>query len=216
MNGTRKFHIKRRYKVLGLLLGVLLSIPLLCIGVFVFGAYYGQWRMAEVNHELFALAEQLEYTPDALLQHRVRTRDHNIVFPGNADCETVLYYTAALDPVSFAQKLHLARPELTGSGTHYYNDHLYSYIPVAVSAADAQQVQEDFRRGYMNSYRWGMLGENPGSVTLFETSNMSVTLQYNGRDIQDNIVRLDRSGGAFPFWMDCPVKITESGTLKTD
>ncbi len=210
MNGTRKLHIRRRYKILGILSGVLLGIPLLCIAIFVFGAYYGQWRMAQVNYELFALAEQLEYTPDALLQHRVKARDFNMFFPWGAYCDAHLYFTTPLDPASFAEKLHLAKPELTGSGTHYYHDHLYSYFPIAVSAADAQQVQEDFRRGYMNSYRWGMLGENPGSVTLFETSNMSVTLQYNGRDIQDNIVEIYRSGGDFPIWMDCPVKITET------
>ncbi len=62
----------------------------------------------------------------------------------------------------------------------------------------------------MNSYYWNMPGENQGFVTLFETSNMSVTLQYNGRDIHDNIVEIYRSGGDFPIWMDCPVKTTET------
>ena len=200
--------MKRYRSCFVVLLGCILLVLLVVFG----GRAYGHLRMALVNHELFALAEQLGYTPDALLRHRVKMRDFNLFFPWDAYCDAHLYFTTPLEPVSFAQKLHLARPELTGPGKHHYYDQLYSYFPIAVSDADAQQVQEDFRRGYMNSYDWWLSGENQGNVTLFETSNMSVTLQYNGRDIQDNIVEIYRSGGAFPIWMNCPIKTTESGT----
>ncbi len=112
----------QRYRsCLAALVGCLLLVLLIGFG----GSAYGRLRMAQVNYELFALAEQLDYTPDALLQHRVKSRDHNIVFPGNAYCDAHLYFTTPLDPVSFAEKLHLARPELTGPGWHDYYDQLY-------------------------------------------------------------------------------------------
>lgn len=196
--------MQRNRSCLVVLLGAVLLVLLVVFG----GWVYGQWRMAQVNHELLTLAEQLGYTPDDLLRRRVKMRD--IVY-----CDAHFYFTTPLDPVSFAQELHLARPELTGPGSHEYYDQLYTYIPIGVSAEDAQQFQEDFRRGYMNSYYWNMPGENQGLVTLFETSNMSVTLQYNGRDIQDNIALLYRSGGAFPIWMYCPIQTIE-GPSATD
>jgi hypothetical protein len=212
MNSTRSFQIKRRYKVLGMLSGILLGIPLLCIGVFVFGAYYGQWRMAEVNHELFALAEQLEYTPDALLQHRVKSRDHNIVFPGNAYCDAHLYFTTPLDPVSFTQKLNQAEPKTIGKGTEEYSNQLLSILSFNISETEAGLVQEDPRRAYMTSYYWHISSNYSGSIRLYKTSTINIGLEYKGRHIQDNIVGIYRSGGAFPIWMNCPTKTTESGT----
>ena len=61
---------------------IVLCIPLLCMGTFAVGAVYGHMRMYLVNRDVFALAEQLGYTPDALLVHRVYDHDFNLFFPG--------------------------------------------------------------------------------------------------------------------------------------
>lgn len=199
----------QRYRsCLVVLLGAVLLVLLVVFG----GWVYGQWRMAQVNHEVFALAEQLGYTPDALLQHRVKTRDVNLFFPWNAYCDAHLYFTTPLDRVSFAQKLNQAESETIGKGTEEYSSQLLSILSFTISETDAGQVQEDPGRAYMTSYYWHLSGSYSGSIRLYETSTMNIGLEYNGRHIQDNIVGLYRSGGAFPIWMNCPTETTESGT----
>ena len=61
------------------LLGCILLVLMIVFG----GRAYVHWHMAQVNRDLFAVAEQLGYTSAALLQQEFRTRDVNIVFPWN-------------------------------------------------------------------------------------------------------------------------------------
>ena len=62
----------------------------------------------------------------------------------------------------------------------------------------------------MTSHYWDPPYDSSKSIELYETANMSVTLEYNGQDIHDNIVEVYKLGGRFPIWVDCPVETFES------
>jgi len=192
-------------------LGILLGIPLLCIGTLVFGHYYGLWRMDQVQRELFTLAEQLGYTPDALLQYRVQSRDFNIVFPWDTYCEAELFYTTPMDATEFAQQLRQVAPAMASNGrTVESSDVLYSSLKVILGEPLTRAAQANKRRMFMTHHYWSPPYDSSKSIELYETANMSVTLEYNGQDIHDNIVELYKLGGSFPIWVESPVKTIES------
>lgn len=195
---ARRFHMKLRYWFLATLLG----IPLLCVGTFTLSQYYIQWRMGQINRELFALAEDLGYTPDALLQYSVKS--HDLVY-----CYADLFYTTPMNAAEFAQGLQKAAPAMASNGrTVEGSVALYSGLKVILGEPLTRAAQANKKRMFMTHHYWYPPYDSSKSINLYETANMSVTLAYNGQDIHDNIVELYKTGGSFPIWMDCPVKTT--------
>lgn len=186
-----------------MLTGTVLLVLLLVFG----GRAYVQWRMEQVSGELLTLAKQLSFTQDSMLAYEVRTRDFNIVFPWNSYCEAVLYYTTSMTAEAFGQRLRQVSPELAANKwIEEDSDQLYTIIDLTVGTTDASKAHEDYKRRLMTSHYWFMRNESSRSVSLYETANVDVSLEYKGRRIQDNIVRLYVVGGSFPIWMNCPVK----------
>ena len=191
---------------------IVLCIPLLCMGTFALGAVYGHLRMYLINHDVFALAEQLGYTPDALLIHRVYDRDFSPFFPWDTYCEAKLFYTTPLSTTAFTQKVNQAIPEKNDARQRIFSGRLFQQIDVTVSDSNAEPLQEGSvvpREQYIVAYYWPATDGNSAEVRLYETANISPTLNYKGNKIQDNVVEIYLSGGTFPIWMDCPRKTTE-------
>lgn len=56
-------------------------------------------RLWWVNYQILTVAEQLGYTPDALLRHEMDSRDWGFLLDTN--CDVNLYYTTTLSPAEF-------------------------------------------------------------------------------------------------------------------
>lgn len=194
---------------------VLLGCILLVLLVFFGGRAYVHWHMAQVSHDLFTVAAQVGYTPDSLLRHEFRTRDFNIVFPWNTNCYTILYYTTTLTPVEFGERVVLALPETSGQG--WSQPMFTSSLSVPGLRVDGVDVEATLmlptsEKEKLTSYHW-FADSNSKDTHLFfyETADLHVSLDYKGTPIHGNIVRMYKEGGAFPIWMNCPIKTTEIG-----
>ena len=191
---------------------VLLGIVLLVLLVFFGGRAYVHWHMAQVNRDLFAVAEQLGYTPDALLQHRVKMRDINLFFPWDSYCDTRLSYTTPLSPAEFGERVVQVLPEIKG---RWSQPMFTSSLPapglhingVDVEAMLLLPVSEEEK---LISYHW-FASDNSNDIylELYETANLRASLDFKGLPITGNIVEIYKNGGDFPIWMGCPVKTTE-------
>jgi hypothetical protein len=94
---------------------VVLSVLFLIVLLILFGdRVYAHLRMGWVNNHLFQVAEQLGYTPDALLRHEVKT--HDFVPPINTICDTKLYFTTTLSASEFKQRVVQVLPDTGGQG----------------------------------------------------------------------------------------------------
>lgn len=187
---------------------IVLCVPLLCMGTFAVGAVYGHLRMYLVNRDVFALAEQLGYTPDALLVHRVYDRDFNLFPPWDTYCEAKLFYTTPLDAGTFRQKVNQALPQMRDTGPKSYENALFFDLGITASDPSGETIKHGLEP-FMARYYWSLPDRDLGSISLLETANMNVNLEYNGHRIQDNIVEIYESGGTFPIWVDCPRKTSE-------
>lgn len=187
---------------------IVLCIPLLCMGTFAVGAVYGHLRMYLVNRDAFVLAEQLGYTPDELLVHSVSGRDFGLFFPWGEVCDAERFYTTPLEAGTFTQKVNQTLPELSATGWKNYENALFSEIGITASGSGGETIEHGLEP-FMADYYWPLPGRDLGSISLFETANMNVKLEYKGRRIQGNVVELYQSGGRFPIWMDCPYETRE-------
>lgn len=178
------------------------------MGTVVFGHYFGPFRMDLINRDMLTLAGQLDYTPDAFLVYRVKSRDVNPFFPWDAYCDARLYYTTPLDPAAFTQKLNHAIPNMRDTGIQLKSDTLFKVIDVAVSGSDAKKVPDGVSPS-LTIYSWRRTGTNPEEIRLYMTADIEVSLEYKGHQIQGNIVEIYKSGGRFPIWMDCPSTTSE-------
>ena len=122
--------MRRRSSIL-----LVLSAPLLCMGTFALGAVYGHLRMFLVNRDVFALAEQLGYTPDTLLVHSVNGRDFDLFFPWGKVCDAELFYTTPLDAEAFTQKVNQALPQLMDTRWKNYSNALFFEIGITASGS---------------------------------------------------------------------------------
>jgi hypothetical protein len=161
-----------------------------------------------VERDVFALAEQLGYTPDVLLNHRVYDRDFNMFFPWDEYCEVRLYYTTPLDATAFAQELKLVRPRVSDTGWKNWDNALFFEIDIAIGGADGKKVRHGLEPFIARNY-WPAGEYEDSSISLLETANMDAKLEYKGHRIQDNIVEIYKSGGRFPIWMACPNTTSE-------
>lgn len=174
---------------------------------------YAHLRMWWVNYQIFQVAEQLGYTPDALLRHEVDTRDWGFLLDTN--CDAHLYYTTTLSPAEFGERVKQVLPEIfEGSPQPLFTSSL-SIPGLHIKGVDAEAlllrpVSEEEK---LNSYHWFIIrSRNDISLELYETANLRASLDYKGMPITGNIVELYKFGGAFQIW-NCPVMLRENRHL---
>lgn len=177
-------------------LGILFGPPLLCIGVLLIGNYYGPRHMAQVNRDLFALAEQVGYTPNALLRHEVYSPNFGFsLYPG---CEASLYYTTTLSPAEFRERVEKALPETSWQGRP--RPAYQVFVPEL--HINANEV--------VTSYSWVSFNDSKidVSLTYYDLANVSAPVDYKGLPVTGNVVELNKSGGSVQM-LSCPVRTTE-------
>ncbi len=193
---------------------VLLGTVLLLLLVFFGGRAYVQWHMAQINHHLLSVAEQLGYTPDSLLRREFRTRDFSLFFPWSGNCYTILYYTTTLSPAEFGERVGQVLPETKGQG--WSQPMVTSSLSVPGLRINGVDVKATLmfpasEKEIVSSYHWYAGSDNNDiDLSLYETANLHGSLDYNGLPVTGNIVRMYKEGGAFPIWLDCPVETIES------
>ncbi len=216
MNGTRRFHIKRRYKVLGILLGVLLGIPLLCIGVFVFGAYYGQWRMDTARAEMFELAGMLGYEPAAHLYDSVQVSNVSIV-GGSRRCAATLLYTTQMNKAEFEQQLQQlpwSRVEHTGQYNDWYS--LYASLGLTIGGLRYDDRPYEYNGMFMGKYHrsWGLEGKSV-RIHFYNVPSLGFPLEYEGQPFTQSVVYISVSRGVFPIWLNCPTQFNREPSVSS-
>jgi len=181
---------------------VVLSVTFLLVLLLFFGsATYAHLRMWYVNNQLFQVAEQLGYTPDALLQHEMDSHDFDFV--GNTICDANLYFTTTLSLAEFRKGVEQVLPETSGQGWS---------VPVYLPSLRGLR----FNAEEVTSYLWLSRDSKADiSLTFNDLANISAPVDYKGLPVTGNIVKLHKSGGAVQTWA-CPRKVTENVHLPSD
>jgi hypothetical protein len=195
--------MKRHYWLFGILLG----IPLLCIGTFVFGHYYGQWRMETARTEMFELAAMLGYEPAAHLLDSVESSNASLV-DGSRRCAATLLYTTPLSVEEFVEQLN----QLPWKGVDYtgrFND--WSTLYMAVDLTVNGLRYEDDWAAYANKFIgvhhriWGLEGKSV-HIYFYDITALGVQLERQGQPFTQNVVYVRVSRGVFPIWLNCPTQ----------
>lgn len=174
------------------------------------GTLYAHFRMWWVNYQLFSVAEQLGYTPDALLRHEVKDRDWGFLLDSN--CDASLYYTTTLSPAEFEQRVVQVQPGISRQGrSHPMLISSLSIPDLRFNGWDSQEtlMLPQSEKGKVTLYNW-YLGDI--SLDFYDLADVHAQLAYQGLPITGNIVELYKFGGAFQVW-NCPRKITENTEL---
>ena len=171
-------------------------------------------RMTWINFELFALASQLGYTSDDLMRHEVQMRDFNFIFPWDTYCDATLYYTTTLSPAEFGARMVQALPETEGQ--EWSQPMLTSSLSIPDLRIGGVETRATIllpvsEQGKVIVYRWFSDDRRKGiSISLFDTTGVRAPFDYKNSNVTGSIVKLYKSGGSFPIWIDCPVNITEN------
>lgn len=199
--------MKRRYKVLGILLGILLGIPLLCIGMFVFGAYYGQWRMDTAHTEMFELAEMLGYEPAAHLYDSVEESNVSIV-DGSRRCAATLLYTTQMNEDEFEQQLQQL-PWRSAEDAGSFNDWYSLYTPLGLTIGGLRYDDRSYEYNgmFMGKYHrsWGLEGKSV-RIYFYDVPSLGFPLEYKGQSFTQYVIYVRVSRGVFPIWQSCPTQ----------
>lgn len=173
------------------------------------GTTYANLRMWWVNYQLLTVAEQLGYTPDALLRHHVKARDWSI--PVNTYCYAQAFYTTTLSPAEFGERVVQALPETRGQN---WSDREYlSSLTLIIDGVNVREVIPPPKPQMAAVYHWYSDEDNSDmSLTFYDLTSVTALLDYKGLPINGNIVELYKFGGEFQIW-NCPTKVTESPNL---
>jgi hypothetical protein len=205
--------MQRFRSCLVVLIGFILLVLLVVFG----SRAYVRWHMAQVSHDLFTVAGQLGYTPDALLQHRVNTRDFNFIFPWDTYCDVALYYTTAMSTAEFSERLNKVLPRTRGRGQAQTSPFTLSFIPNLKVDGSARDDTDAFllsQQAPVTRYEWVLTQEKyDGYVAFYQTAGVHKRLEYKERLVAGNIVELGFTGGRYPVWMGCPASMTEVTSL---
>jgi hypothetical protein len=194
--------MKRRY----LAIAITVSVPLICIGTFVFGHYYGQWRMDTARVEVLEVATMLGYEPSAHLFDSVQQRNANLV-NGSRDCVTTLLYTTSLTASEFARRLEQLPWESVGyDGSINAWAELYMSIDLAVNK-DHLQDYSDYNLEFIGKRHgtWDVRGKGM-RIFYFDLATLDLPLEYNGKTFTKNVVGIYKYRSDFPIWIYCPVQ----------
>jgi hypothetical protein len=188
---------------------VVLSIFLLIYLVLFGGTTYANLRLWWVNYQILTVAEQLGYTPDALLRHEMDSRDWGFLLDTN--CDVNLYYTTTLSPAEFGARLGQVLPETRGqdwsqpmhpSSLSGRIDGLNVRATIPLPALEVVIVHDWFSDD----------DKTDMSIYFYDLANVTAPVDYKGSPITGNIVELYKFGGTFQVW-NCPTRITENPNL---
>lgn len=208
--------MKRRYWLIGIPLSILLGVPLLCIGLLIFGSYYGQWRMDAARTEMFELAEMLGYEPGSHLFDSVETSNVNIV-SGSARCSATLLYTTSLSGEKFKERLDQLPWESvaqTGLGPQW--SALYSSVELTADGLSYEDNWVAYSSKFDRAYHgiWGLKGKSV-SIYFYDITSLDVRLEHKGRPFDQNVVYISIDGGEFPIWLNCPIQYNREPSVSS-
>jgi hypothetical protein len=186
--------MQRFRSCLALSIKILLPFYLLLFGCMT----YAPLRMWWINVQLFQVAEQLGYTPAALLQHEVYSHDGFLL---GTMCEADLYFTTTLSVSEFRQRLVQVLPDTLS----------HAYPPPMSKSVDQLFLPDDvhINAREVTSYVWLSGGYNPDIfLTFIELADANASVDYKGLPVTGNIVELRKRGFSAFMW-NCPVTVTE-------
>lgn len=189
-----------------LIIFIVLSIPLLCIGVLVAGRYYGQWQMDTARAEVLEVATMLGYEPSAHLFDSVQQRNSNLV-TGSRDCVTTLLCTTLLTASEFTQRLEqLAWKSVDQADSIVAWGELYMSIDLMVKGVHLQDFDGSNLEFLRKRHGTWDVRDKRMRIFYFDVSTLDFPLEYNGQPFTKNVVGIYQYRGDFPIWIYCPVE----------
>jgi hypothetical protein len=165
-------------------------------------------HMEQVNQEVLGLAQQLGYTPDALLRHEKGKRDVSLVLPFGSRCMNQIFFETPMTAERFTERLNKVMPALKGEARIEENStNLFDHFDFAVENADSAKAQTFLQRRTQTKYYWYL--QDDGTISFYGTLNLPVTLVYKGHPLTRNVVEIYKNGGRFMFDFGCPIEYVE-------
>ena len=161
------------------------------------------WRLADAWQQANALATQLGNTPERHLASKVE-RDISII-PIDAACEVRVFFTTPLDPENFATRLAQSiAPLRDGSPTDGRN--MYLQLPFIVDGSNTKRLYRDQieKLPPVYEHRWLVMdagGPIKMRIVYAELSQANAKIEYDGKQITENVAYVSVDAGRFPFWM---------------
>lgn len=194
--------MKRYY----LAIAITLSIPLICIGTFVFGHYYGQWQMDTARAEVLEVATLLGYEPSAHLFDSVEGRNASLV-DGSRHCVTTLLYTTPLTASEFSTRLEqLPWESVDQGGSIVAWDELYMSIYLMVNGVRLQDYDGSNLEFLRKRHGTWDVRDKGMRIFYFDVSALDFPLEYNGKPFTKSVVGIYKDRDVFPIWIYCPVQ----------
>ena len=185
---------------------IVLSIPLVCIGVFVAGHYYGQWQMDTARAEVLEVATMLGYEPSAHLFDSVEGRNASLV-DGSRHCVTTMLYTTPL-----AASVFTSAPRSNCLGRQWIRrtrsiawDELYMSIDLTVKGVRLQDFDDSNLEFLRKRHGTWDVRDKRMRIFYFDVSTLDFPLEHNGQPFTKNVVGIYEDRGVFPVWIFCPV-----------
>ena len=193
--------MKRYY----LAVAIVLSIPLICIGTFVFGYYDGQWQMNTARAEVLNVATLLGYEPSAHLFDSVEGRNASLV-DASRDCVTIVLYTTPLTAGEFTQRLKQLPWQSVDKAPVDDWSELYMSIDLTVNGVHRDEDPEFALAFIGKDHRNWDIESKAMRIYFYDPSVLGFPLEYDGKPFTTNVVRISISRGNFPVWIHCPVQ----------
>jgi hypothetical protein len=175
---------------------------------------YAQVRLAIARTQAEALARELGYTPDDLLLSRTDINNVNII-TGSAYCDAELYFVTSLGFDEFEARLMQTRPGTWRVNPSPGKVRYWWYLPIDTYAANGNKVEDEELLPPVLKLSWDLPSENDplaavgyrtlsiGAADLYETEEITLTLKYGDRPIEDNIAVIKWYAGRYPIWVVC-------------
>ena len=188
-----------------LIICIVLSVPLLCIGVFAAGHYYGQWQMDAARADVLEVATMLGYEPSAHLFDSVEGRNASLV-DGSRDCVTILLYTTPLTASEFTQRLKQLPWQSVDKAPVDDWSELYMSIDLTVNGVHRDEDPEYGLAFIGRDHRNWDIKSKALRIYYYDLSVLGFPLAYDGKPFTKSVVRISVSPGNFPVWVYCPVE----------
>ena len=172
--------------------------------IFVISYIVDTIRLANAWNEAYTLAAQLGYTPERHLVDRVRTQPAHLLL-GTAGCEVQVFFATPLNPSNFTSHLKQAiSPLRDGSPTNGLN--MYVKVPLIVNGGDAIGLYHTSKDELPPVYEHTWLamdvdGSSKMVILYSELSKAKAEIEYDDRQITENVAYVGVDAGDFPFWI---------------
>ena len=158
-------------------------------------------RLANAWNEAYTLAAKLGNTPERHLVSKVE-RELSII-PIDAACEVRVFFTTPLDPTDFAARLEQSVASLTDGSS---GRNMYSQLPFIVDGSNTKRLYRDEIEKLPPAYQhtWFVMdarGPIKMRIVYAEFSQANAKIEYDGKQITENVAYVSVDAGRFPLWM---------------